>query len=37
MIDMKKASSLNVGNIIALSGKDDYDKLIKEIEKHKTN
>lgn len=32
MIDLKKSSSLNVGNIVALSGKDDYDKLIREIE-----
>ena len=33
MIDLKKISSLNVGNILTLSGKEDYDKLIKEIEK----
>lgn len=32
MIDLKKTSSLNVGSIIALSGKEDYDKLILEIE-----
>lgn len=32
MLDLKKSSSLNVGSIVALSGKDDYDKLIREIE-----
>lgn len=32
MIDVKKSSSLNVGSIIALSSKEDYDKLIREIE-----
>jgi DNA processing protein len=32
MIDVKKPSSLNVGSIIALSSKEDYDKLIQEIE-----
>ena len=36
MIDLKKASSLNVGNILTLSGKEDYDKLINEIENQKT-
>lgn len=32
MIDLKKTSSLNVGSLIPLSSKDDYDKLIQEIE-----
>ena len=31
IIDVKKPSSLNVGAILALSGKADYEKLIKEI------
>ena len=37
MIDLKKTSSLNVGNIIPLSGKEDYDKLYKELENRGTN
>lgn len=32
MIDLKKVSSFNVGRLIALSDKGDYEKLIKEIE-----
>ena len=36
MIDLKKASSLNVGSILTLSCKEDYDKLIKEMENPKT-
>lgn len=36
MIDLKKISSLNVGSILTLSGKEDYDKLIKEMETPKT-
>ena len=32
MIDLKNVSSLNVGRLITLSDKTDYEKLIKEIE-----
>ena len=36
MTDLKKASMLNVRSILTLSGKNDYDKLIKEIENKET-
>lgn len=36
MINLKKASSINVGRIVTLSGKDDYEKLIREIENKST-
>ena len=35
MIDLKKSSSINVGSIIALSSKEDYNKLIYDIEHEK--
>ena len=37
MIDVKKTSSLNIGSLIALASKDDYNKLIRHIENRETD
>lgn len=36
MIDVRKISSINVGKIVALASKDDYNKLIQEIKLNNT-
>ena len=37
MIGLKKTSSLNVGSLIALTSKEDYNKLIRDIENKETD